>query len=208
MLLPAVGRSSKFADVASSWIINLNQQLFQKSTLLSLRNHLFSTSSSQQSNAKVKDYLRRINYQGSLNPDLKTLATLSRIHKTTVPYTNVEFVNGTRKILDIDILHQRIVKDRGGGVCHELNGLFTWLLRELGYEVLLFNVKVYLDATKDWMEWASHSFPFVSSVFRNTFPVLITTNSCIVGLVPIYHGPRLIRASPINSTGKHLGSDL
>ena len=110
----------------------------------------------------AQDYLTRINYHGPIEPTLETLGRLSRFHKAAVPYTNVEFVNGLRKVLDLEILYDRIVVNRGGGVCHEINGLFTWLLRELGFEVILYSAKFYLDPTKEWSVWAGHSFPFVS----------------------------------------------
>ena len=139
-----------------------NQKYLNKLHLHCFENQKFCTSR-QIHNLNVSDYLSRINYKGSVEPSLETLKGLSQMHKSSVPYTNVEFINGTRKILDIDILYQRIVKDRGGGVCHEINGLFTWLLRELGYEVHLYSAQFFIDRTKEWSEWAGHSFPFVSN---------------------------------------------
>ena len=41
----------------------------------------------------VKDYLARINYSGSLKPDLKTLNDLTWAYKTSIPFTNVEYIN-------------------------------------------------------------------------------------------------------------------
>lgn len=37
--------------------------------------------------------------------------------------------------LELPALYQKIVVDRRGGYCFELNGLFGWLLRELGFHV-------------------------------------------------------------------------
>ena len=111
----------------------------------------------------AKDYLSRINYEGSTEPNLENLGRLSRIHKVAIPYTNVEFVNGIRKILDVEILYQKIVMNGSGGVCHEINGLFVWLLRELGYVVELYSAKFFIDKTLGWSMWTGHSFPFVST---------------------------------------------
>ena len=110
----------------------------------------------------VSNYLSRINHHGSLEPNVETLAKLTRLHKAVVPYTNVEFVNGTRKILELPVIYDRIVNQRSGGVCHEVSGLFAWLLRELGYDVALYPAKYYIDTTKEWSGWTGHSFPFVS----------------------------------------------
>jgi N-hydroxyarylamine O-acetyltransferase len=37
----------------------------------------------------------------------------------------------------------KIVRQRRGGFCYELNGAFAWLLRELGYEVTTLSARVY-----------------------------------------------------------------
>jgi N-hydroxyarylamine O-acetyltransferase len=39
-------------------------------------------------------------------------------------------------------LYRKIVEQRRGGFCYELNGLFAWLLRELGFEVTLLSARV------------------------------------------------------------------
>lgn len=33
------------------------------------------------------------------------------------------------------LLHRKIVLERVGGLCYELNGLFSWLLRQIGFKV-------------------------------------------------------------------------
>jgi len=140
---------------------NFNKLLFVKSCIVKYQTQLCSTTT-QRRNLNVRDYLKRINYNGTAQPNLENLSALSQIHKENVPYTNVEFVNGTRKILDIEILYKKIVEDQSGGVCHEINGLFIWLLRKLGYDVLHYSAKFFIDTTNEWSEWTGHSFPFVS----------------------------------------------
>jgi N-hydroxyarylamine O-acetyltransferase len=90
------------------------------------------------------DYLDRIGVQPDSveTPDLSTLERLQHAHVTTVPFENLAIVgdpcndrSGPGVTLSISDLYEKVV-DRGrGGYCFELNGLFHWLLAELGYDV-------------------------------------------------------------------------
>ena len=42
---------------------------------------------------------------------------------------------GRRKELIVEELYEQLVVPHRGGWCHELNGLFAWLLKTLGFEV-------------------------------------------------------------------------
>lgn len=86
---------------------------------------------------KVEAYLRRIGLDddvSSLKPDAALLRRLQYAHVTTVPYENLDILAGIPLKLDTDSLFDKIVLRGRGGYCFELNGLFGWLLRELGYE--------------------------------------------------------------------------
>lgn len=85
----------------------------------------------------VKDYLQRIGLQlpEQVVPDSQLLRQLQYAHCTTVPYENLDILRGVPLSLEIDDLYEKVVTHRRGGYCFELNGLFGWLLRELGYQV-------------------------------------------------------------------------
>jgi N-hydroxyarylamine O-acetyltransferase len=87
-------------------------------------------------------YLERISYSGSLTPDLKTLRGLHRAHLFTVPFENLDISYGRKIVLDEDALVAKVVEERRGGFCYELNGAFAALLRELGFEVTLLSARV------------------------------------------------------------------
>ncbi len=89
-------------------------------------------------------YLERIGL--ATNParhsDLEGLERLQRAHVTTVPFENLSIVGdpvtdspGSGVTLDLQRLYHKIVERERGGFCYELNGLFGWLLDELGYPV-------------------------------------------------------------------------
>ncbi len=83
----------------------------------------------------IQAYLDRIGYLGTAEPTAENLKKLQRAHLTSVPYENIDILLGRRILLDRESLFKKIVTDRRGGYCFELNELFGWLLSEIGYEV-------------------------------------------------------------------------
>lgn len=80
-------------------------------------------------------YLDRISYDGPLDISAENLATLQEHHLHAVPFENLDVLRRTPLSLEIEPLFDKIVMRRRGGYCFELNALFGWLLRELGYPV-------------------------------------------------------------------------
>ena len=83
----------------------------------------------------VERYLRRIRYAGDTAPTAQTLRALQFAHLCTVPYENLDILDGIPLSLDIAALEDKIVTRGRGGFCFELNALFAALLRALGYTV-------------------------------------------------------------------------
>jgi N-hydroxyarylamine O-acetyltransferase len=83
----------------------------------------------------IKIYLERINYTGSLEPTLETLCAVHRQHLLTIPYENLDIHLGRRLELNEKKIFEKIVLEKRGGWCYEMNGLLAWALRELGFEV-------------------------------------------------------------------------
>jgi N-hydroxyarylamine O-acetyltransferase len=83
----------------------------------------------------LKTYLQRIDYQGTLDPTLETLRTIHRQHLLTIPYENLDIYLGRRLELNEQAFFEKIVLEKRGGWCYEMNGLFAWALRELGFKV-------------------------------------------------------------------------
>jgi N-hydroxyarylamine O-acetyltransferase len=91
---------------------------------------------------KLQQYLDRIGYTGSLEPDLETLIALHRAHLQTIPYENLEIHFGRPLGLNLERIFERLVLERRGGWCYEMNGLFAWVLREIGFNVQLVSTHV------------------------------------------------------------------
>ncbi|MCK6626045.1 MAG: arylamine N-acetyltransferase [Anaerolineae bacterium] len=91
---------------------------------------------------KVEAYLQRINYTGPLDPTAETLRALHQAHLLAVPFENLDIHLGRPIVPDEAAFYHKIVEQRRGGFCYELNGLFAWLLRQLRFEVTLLSARV------------------------------------------------------------------
>ena len=90
----------------------------------------------------VENYLRRISFHDDIRIDQSTLAGLHRKHIQSVPFENLDIHYGRKIRLDLRKLENKIVTNKRGGFCYELNGLFCALLRELGFDVQMISARV------------------------------------------------------------------
>jgi N-hydroxyarylamine O-acetyltransferase len=81
-------------------------------------------------------YLARIGFTGQADASVETIDALIGLHQQNVPFENIDIVRLHRPIvLDRERLVEKIVDERRGGFCYELNGAFSWLLEQLGAQV-------------------------------------------------------------------------
>lgn len=95
-----------------------------------------------ETSLNIHAYLERINYRGALIPNADTLRELQLAHLLAVPFENLSVIAREPIVLDLELLFDKIVLRRRGGFCYELNGLFAWLLRELGFDVAMLSAGV------------------------------------------------------------------
>ena len=81
----------------------------------------------------ISAYLERIGFQGGTDPCLKTLLALQESHLYSVPFENLDLLGPFTPSVDRDVLFDKIVSRRRGGVCYELNTSFFYLLTALGF---------------------------------------------------------------------------
>lgn len=84
---------------------------------------------------QMKQYLQRIDYHGPLEPEARILSALQWAHLTHIPYENLNILAGIPLSLKPQDLFKKIMIDRQGGYCFELQGLFKELLEALGFFV-------------------------------------------------------------------------
>jgi len=85
--------------------------------------------------SRITKYLQRIGYIGTPRADYTTLCDLQRLHLQAVPYENLDIMRGVPLSLEIGDIYEKIVLRGRGGYCFELNALFAWLLKNLGFAV-------------------------------------------------------------------------
>jgi len=91
----------------------------------------------------IQTYLTRIQYFEPVRPDAQTLQGLHLAHMQNVPFENLDIGLKRPILLTEKALWNKIVVQGRGGFCYELNGLFAWLLKEIGFEVTYLNARVY-----------------------------------------------------------------
>ena len=93
----------------------------------------------------VPAYLARIRYTGPTTPTYETLRALHYAHLLAVPFENLDIALGRKIVLDEDAILRKIIHQRRGGFCYELNGAFAALLKALGFQTTLLSARVARD---------------------------------------------------------------
>ena len=80
-------------------------------------------------------YLARIGYSGPRVPTLPVLRALHALQPEHIPFENLDPLLGRPVLLDLPFLQDKLVRQRRGGYCFELNSLFGAALEALGFNV-------------------------------------------------------------------------
>ena len=97
---------------------------------------------------EIKAYLTRIGINQEIKNDFASLHLLQSQHLKTVPYENLDIMRNIPLSLEVGDMYEKIVVRGRGGYCFELNGLFAWLLRSLGFEVVEYMARYLRDETE------------------------------------------------------------
>ncbi len=84
---------------------------------------------------EIVSYLNRIGLARRPETDLAGLTALHRAHLLAIPYENLDVQLGRPVTLALEPIFEKLVTNRRGGWCFEMNGLFGWALGELGFRV-------------------------------------------------------------------------
>lgn len=97
--------------------------------IMDAKNHVLSP-------GELTKYLQRIGMAAvPEKADIDTLKKLQIRHLLSIPYENLDPMNGIPTSMDPAALYKKIVLHHRGGYCFELQGLFLLLLTTLGYHV-------------------------------------------------------------------------
>ena len=104
----------------------------------------------------VSTYLARIGFEEKVKTSLECLARLQAAHQHAVPYENLDVFLGHKKVLKVAELYKKMVVEGRGGWCCELNGLFCWLLQEVGFMVRMVSASYYIEEKQKFKEEFDH----------------------------------------------------
>lgn len=82
-------------------------------------------------------YLARFHAKLIHNHSYEELAELQRLHMQHIPFENLDVIRREPIYLNLNRIYNKIVNQNRGGYCYEVNGLFHWLLGELGFNAQL-----------------------------------------------------------------------
>lgn len=89
-----------------------------------------------------EEYLKRFKAEVIQEHFLQNLADLQSLHMQNIPFENLDVIRKTPIYLNLESIYDKIVNHHRGGYCYELNGLFHWLLCELGFDAKLISATV------------------------------------------------------------------
>lgn len=91
----------------------------------------------------ISGYLNRVKLDMErITNDLESLSFLQQSHLFNIPFENLDVIYHHEIILELPLLYDKIILNKRGGYCYELNGLFHWLLQELGFASTMVSGKV------------------------------------------------------------------
>jgi len=112
---------------------------------------------------------------------------IHRCHVLSVPFGCLAIHCGEIIILELPHLYRKVVDQRREGFCYELNGLFSWLLGELGYTgVSLLPAQVYSPVTQRYGPPRGHVVLLVELEGRRWL--------CDVGFGKCFRSPLILEA--------------
>lgn len=92
--------------------------------------------------AKLEDYLE-IDSNHYDEPSVEALNYYATRFMLTVPFENIDVQNGKPISIDIDALFNKIVHDKRGGFCYELNSFFKAYLLQKGFNPQLMSATIH-----------------------------------------------------------------
>ena len=91
----------------------------------------------------IPTYLDRLHFSRPVRPDAETLRELQIAHMMNIPFENLDI--GLKRSIQLseEALWEKIIVNQRGGFCYEINGLFAWLLKQIGFDVTYLNARVF-----------------------------------------------------------------
>lgn len=106
----------------------------------------------------LKPYVKRILYDGPLEPTIAVLRDIQLAHACSIPFENLDVLLGRGISIDDDAIEQKLVHDHRGGYCFEQNSLLMRVLTEIGFSVRPLSARVRVKIPRDVITPRTHLF--------------------------------------------------
>ncbi|WP_422123270.1 arylamine N-acetyltransferase family protein [Planococcus sp. X10-3] len=87
-------------------------------------------------------YLQRFDAYPLEENYLQDLARLQSLHMQHIPFENLDVIRKVPIYLNLESIYDKVVNQKRGGFCYELNGLFCWLLQQSGFDAKMVSATV------------------------------------------------------------------
>lgn len=105
----------------------------------------------------LEEYFKRIGFHGPFEkPDLATLRMIHNQHVMSIPFENLSIHCGEKIIMDLELIFNKIVRSNRGGWCSENNYLFSWVLKEMGYDPITLGSRVFNNSKNEFNPMDTH----------------------------------------------------
>jgi len=92
-----------------------------------------------------EDYLKRINYQKNVSNNLDSLKSILHAQHRFIPFENFDICLGKKINLAPNYLVEKLIHNKRGGYCFELNGLLLMALESFGFDTRALLGRVHLS---------------------------------------------------------------
>lgn len=106
-------------------------------------------------------YFARISYTGTINVTLENLVSLHECHVFNIPFEGIS-VHLNPPEIELDAIYNKLIKQKRGGYCYEMNGLFYIVLKTLGFDASLHLAEVVYDTDSYRQREPRHAFIIVN----------------------------------------------
>ncbi len=91
----------------------------------------------------IDKYIERINFQSEIKISYDCLKELHKCHVMSIPFEAIDVQLKRRINLHAENIYQKVIANKRGGYCYELNLLFHELLSKIGFENYIISAKIF-----------------------------------------------------------------
>lgn len=123
----------------------------------------------------VDEYLKKINCEEYRDVCFENLKRLQQRNFQTFCFENLDMHMGKKISYDLEVTYDRLMNKSRGGYCLQLNSIFGWLLKQLGYDVFFTPCYVYNPQLSRYIRLPIHIIMIVTLDNRKYYVDVGTT---------------------------------